>query len=190
MKVPFYDGIEDALRGGVKAIQLREKDLSVRELLEMAGRLRDLTSMYNARLFINDRVDVALSVGADGVHLGGRSMPAYAARKAGGRRLLIGVSTHTLSEAFQAEREGADFITYGPLYDTPSKRIFGPPVGLGSLDDFNGKVGIPLFGLGGIKADRVKDVIGAGAWGVALVSAILSSDNIEGETKRFMRLIS
>ncbi len=111
--------VEEALKGGVKALQLREKDLGTRELLDMAYRMRELTGKYRAKLFINDRVDIALSVEADGVHLGQKSIPAYAVRKIVKDKFMIGVSAHSIEEAKQAEKEGADFITLGPVYKTP-----------------------------------------------------------------------
>ncbi len=186
MKSPFYEGIEDALKGGLQALQLREKDLSVRQLYATACRLREITSRYGARLFVNDRLDVALSVEADGIHLAGTSIPPRAVHKVTGGKMIIGVSTHTLEEAIEAEREGADFITFGPVYKTPSKKKYGPPVGIEKLKEVAEKVSIPVFGLGGIKIERVQDVLKAGAQGVALISAILSSDNIESESARFI----
>lgn len=186
MKAPFYEGIEDALKGGLQALQLREKDLSVRQLYATASRLREITSRYGARLFVNDRLDVALSVEADGIHLARTSIPPRAVHKVTGGKMLIGVSAHTLEEAIDAEREGADFITFGPVYKTPSKKKYGPPVGVGKLKEVTNRVSIPVFGLGGIKIERVQDVLKAGAQGVALISAILSSDNIERESARFI----
>ncbi len=186
MKAPFYEGIEDALKGGVKAIQLREKDLSVRQLHEKACRLREITFRYGARLFVNDRLDIALSVEADGVHLAGTGIPLQVVRKITGRKMLIGVSTHTLEEAAEAESKGADFITFGPVYETPSKKKYGPPVGIEKLKEVSERVSIPVFGLGGVRIERVPDVLNAGARGVALISAILSSDNIQGEASEFI----
>lgn len=190
MNKPFFAGIEDALVSGIKAVQLREKDIPVRELLRMAFQLRKITSRYNAKLFINDRIDVALMVGADGIHLGRKSIPSRVVRKIVGKEKLIGISTHSLEEAFDAENEGADFITFGSLYNTTSKREFGTPVGIEKLSEVAQKVSIPVFGIGGIKYDRISDVIKSGAWGVALISAILSSENIKNETKKFMKLLS
>ena len=109
----MLEAIEKALQGGVKAVQLREKDLGTRELLALAYRMRALTARHGAKLFINDRVDIAVAVNADGVHLGRTSMPVYAARKASEGRMMIGVSTHSLQEAQQAEADGADFMTWG-----------------------------------------------------------------------------
>jgi len=183
------DAVEDALKAGVKAVQLREKDLPVRELLALAYRMREVTTRYSAMLFINDRVDIALCTEADGVHLGRSGIPVHAARKLAGRRLLIGASTHHLEEALAAEREGADFITFGPLYDTPSKRKYGEPVGLGALHTVSEQISLPVLGIGGITTGRVKEVLNAGARGVALISGILGEADIEGAAKKYLRIV-
>ena len=185
----LYIAMEDALREGVKAVQLREKDLPTRELLEMAHWMRDLTREYGAKLFINDRVDIALAAGADGVHLGQKSMPAHAVRKISGTKLLVGVSTHSIIEAIAAEKEGADFITLGPIYQTPSKLKYGNPIGIDTIKKVKNKVSIPVLAIGGIKPLKVKEVIKTGADGIAVVSAILTARNISGTTKEFMRLL-
>src|SRR5512143_3255944 len=125
--MPLPDAVRLALKGGVRAVQLREKDLPIRELLALALELRMLTGEFGAKLFINDRVDVAVAVEADGVHLGHQSMPPEAVRKIVGRKMLIGVSTHNREEALSAEKNGADFITFGPIFPTPSKMKYGAP---------------------------------------------------------------
>lgn len=181
--------IEDALKAGVKVIQLREKDLPTRELLNMTYMMRDLTEQYNARLFINDRVDIALAVGADGVHLGQNSIPVHAVRKISGNKLLIGVSTHSIDEAIEAEKDGADFITLGPIYRTLSKLKYGKPIGINILKEVRATVSIPIFAIGGIKLDKVEELTEAGADGVALISAILTAKNIKETTEEFMRLL-
>lgn len=185
----FYLAVEDALSGGVKAIQLREKDLTIKELFEIASWMRELTEKYDARLFINDRVDVALAVGADGVHLGQKSIPVHAVRNSFGNKLMIGCSTHGLEEALKAEKEGADFITLGPIYETPSKIIYGKPIGLEVLREVKSHLSIPVFAIGGIKLNKVIDVIKAGADGIALISAIFAEKNIKDTAKEFMRLL-
>ena len=185
----LFAAVEEALEGGVKAVQLREKDLETRSLLRMAYSLRELTSGYGAKLFINDRVDIALAVDADGVHLGGESMPAFAARKAAGEALLIGVSAHSIGEAKEAEEEGADFVTLGPIFETPSKIKYGHPLGPGLLSEVSGKISIPVFAVGGIKKERVGSVLESGAAGIALISAILGSEDIRLNTEEFMRLL-
>ncbi len=190
LSTPFFDGIEEALKGGIRAIQLREKDLSVRELLVLAAGLRELTSRYDARLFINDRVDVAMVVEADGVHLGAGGMPVDSVRRLTGGDMLIGVSTHSLGDAEAAEREGADFITFGPVYETPSKMKYGPPQGTEKLQEVAGNIRIPVFAIGGIKRENISEVRDAGARGIALISGILASDSINKETEEYVRSMS
>lgn len=185
----LFTAVEEALKGGVKAMQLREKDLSIRELLDMAYKFRELTNRYGAKLFVNDRVDVAVAVDADGVHLGNTSMPAHAAKKAAGGRLLVGVSTHTIEEALFAEKDGADFITFGPVYPTPSKLKYGEPVGTDILKQACSVSTIPVFGIGGIKTENIKTVFGSGASGVAVISAIFGSEDIKNSAETFMRYL-
>jgi thiamine-phosphate pyrophosphorylase len=185
----FYGAIEQALAGGVKALQLREKDLATRELLNMAYRVRELTGRYGARLFVNDRVDIALAVKADGVHLGSSSLPAEAARRIAGEKFLIGVSTHGIEEAEAAEREGADFITVGPVYETPSKMKYGKPLGPEVLKKVKEKTSVPIFAIGGVKQERIGEILGSGAYGIALISAVLAAREIKSTTETFMRLL-
>ena len=170
-------------------MQLREKDLGTRDLLDMAYKVRDLTKMYKAEFFINDRVDIALAVEADGVHLGRESIPASAVRKTFQNELKIAVSTHTLDEALEAERVGADFITLGPVYHTPSKIKYGEPVGIETLRNIKAKISIPVFAIGGMKLDNVAEVKEAGAYGVALISAILTAEHVKETTEEFLRLL-
>lgn len=179
--------VEESLKGGLKAVQLREKDLGIRELLGMAYSLRELTGRYGAALFINDRVDVAVAVEADGVHLGQESIPAYAARKASKGGLIVGVSAHSLTEALEAEKDGADFITLGPIFHTPSKAACGEPLGLDALKNVCAAVSLPVFAIGGVKSENLKEVRICGAKGVAIISAILCSDNIKQTTENFLR---
>jgi len=181
------EAVTEALEGGLKALQLREKELETRGLLDLALRLRALTAAHGARLFINDRVDVALAAQADGVHLATTSMPVEAVRRVAGHRLMIGVSTHNMDEALRAESGGADFITFGPVFDTPSKKPFGPPVGQGALKAVAGALSIPVFALGGVRLDRVRGLRGQGAAGVALITDILAAPNITERTRAFLR---
>ncbi len=178
-KGPLPEAVRLALEGGVRAVQLREKDLPVRELLALAQELRVVTSEFGAKLFINDRVDVAVAVNADGVHLGRESMPAGAVRKIVGDDMLIGVSCHSVEDAWEAETHGADFVTFGPVYPTPSKLQYGRPVGLETLGRAAKKVQIPVFGLGGINPANALRVMLSGAYGIALITAILAADDIK-----------
>ncbi|OGW40534.1 MAG: thiamine-phosphate diphosphorylase [Nitrospirae bacterium GWD2_57_9] len=177
-KLPLPEAVRLALQGGVRAIQLREKDLPVRELLELARKLRELTLDFGAKLFINDRVDVAIAVDADGVHLGHQSMPPEPVRRILGKGKLIGVSTHNIVEAKEAEAGGADFITFGPVFFTPSKANFGAAVGLEYLKIAKNRINIPIFGLGGIKSGNLREVFRFGADGVSLISAIFGAQDI------------
>ena len=181
--------VRKALQGGVRAVQLREKDLGVREVLRLGYRLREVTKRYNTRLFINDRFDIALAVEADGVHLTSGGIPVDAVRRTVGSKLMIGVSTHSLNEARAAERSGADFVSFGPVYRTPSKMRYGRPVGLTSLEEVCCKVSIPVFAIGGIKINRVPSVISRGAAGVALISGILGEEDVKGGAYKFVSAV-
>ena len=178
-KKPLVDAVRLALEGGVRAVQLREKDLPVRELLALAKDMRQLTSEYRAKLFINDRADVALAAGADGVHVGGMSIPIAAVRRIVGNEMLIGASTHSLNEAKTAQDEGADFITFGPIFETESKKKYGAPVGLCELKKLNNNTSMPVFGLGGVKCGNLIRVLGCGAHGISMISAILAADDVK-----------
>ena len=177
--------IEAALRGGVNAVQLREKDLSTDELLPLAQELRTLTRQHGARLLINDHVDVALAVDADGVHLGGHSQATEVVRSRIGRKMLIGVSTHNSGEIQTACEQGADFVTFGPVYATPSKAVYGAPQGLSALAEACNNSTLPVFALGGITSARAAAVRAAGAHGIALISAIITSSSPVSAAKAF-----
>lgn len=166
--------IEEALNGGIKAVQLREKDLLARELFFMAEEVSKLCQSYSAALFINDRIDVALAVDAAGVQLGSTSVDIATARRLIGTKKLIGFSSHTLNESRQAEELGADFVLFGPIYFTPSKASYGAPQGLKLLRHIVENVSVPVYAIGGIKAENVAAVKHIGVFGVALISGIVS----------------
>ena len=173
-KLPLTSVIREALRGGVRAVQLREKDLSSRELYDLAKKIRKITREKKALFFINDRIDIALAAGADGVHLGWQSVPADEARKLTGNKFIIGVSTHSLKEALRAQKEGADYITFGPVYQTPSKEGLVDFKGPGAVKRVREKINIPLIAIGGIKEVNARDVVLMGADGIAVISAIMA----------------
>jgi thiamine-phosphate pyrophosphorylase len=181
--------VEAALQGGARAFQLREKDLPPRELYPLALEMRQLTQTYGARLLINDRVDVALAVDADGVHLTTTSLPANIARRVLGPERLIGVSTHTLAEAQAAAEEGADFLVFGPVFFTPSKAPYGQPVGLDALRAARAAVNIPILAIGGIKKANLDQVLAAGADGIAVISAIISADDPTAASQELLRTL-
>lgn len=175
--------VAGALDGGIRAVQLREKDLPAKELYRLAGRMRELTARYGARLLVNDRVDVAQAVGADGVHLGGSSIPASVARSLLGERGLIGCSTHGMGELREAANQGADFVTFGPVYATPSKAAYGPPVGVFALAEACRATPIPVFALGGVRRENAAEVIDAGAFGIALISEVVAAADPRGAAR-------
>ena len=173
---PMVTIVREAVAGGVTCVQLREKSCETREFLEAARALRAATRELGVPLIINDRVDIALAVGADGVHLGQRDMPLPVARKLGPPGWQIGVSAESVEDAVRAEREGADYIGVSPVFATPTKADHAPPLGLAGLQTVRAAVKIPLVAIGGIHAGNVQDVIRAGADGVAVVSAILAAE--------------
>jgi thiamine-phosphate pyrophosphorylase len=161
--------IADAARAGVDMIQLRERDLPTRDLIALAASAAEAVAGTGARLFVNDRLDVALAAGAAGVHLTTRSIPPRAVRACVGDRLGIGVSTHGLGGVLEAEAGGADFVVCGPLFDTPSKRAFGPPMGPAAFAAVAAAASIPVLALGGVGRSNAAAAIRAGAAGVAAI---------------------
>jgi thiamine-phosphate pyrophosphorylase len=175
-----------ALTGGVNAVQLREKDLPGGELLRLAESVKAVCARNGARLFINDRVDIALAVDADGVQLGAASMPIAAARGLLGNDRLIGASVHSLKEAQDAERDGADFVLFGPVFFTPSKAAYGEPQGLLRLQEIVEKISLPVYAIGGINAENAPAVRKAGAHGVALISAVMSAADPAASARKIL----
>jgi thiamine-phosphate diphosphorylase len=163
--------VEDALEGGVDAVQLRLKSASARELFPLAKIMREIAARVGAALYVNDRADVALAAGAAGVHLAGHSLPVAAARAVLKPPFQIGVSCHSVADAIQAEAEGADYVYLGTIFPSPSKPD-APPLGLDELNRARREIGIPVIAIGGITAENVGAVLSAGADGVAVISAI------------------
>jgi thiamine-phosphate pyrophosphorylase len=167
--------VAGALRAGVRAIQLREKDLPADGLYRLARRLLTLTRGAGAALLVNDRADVALAAGADGVQLTRKSLPPAEAKRLLGPARLVGVSCHSVADVVEAADGGADFAVLGPLYATPSKAAYGTPLSPSVLREARAACSIPLIAIGGIAAATVPDVMAAGADGVAVVSAIMAA---------------
>jgi len=186
---PLGAVVRDALSGGVRAVQLREKDLNGREMFRLATELRGITHEYGARLIINDRPDIALAAEADGVHLGSTSLPVSAVRRILGPEHLIGYSAHAVLEARQAEADGADFVTFGPVYRTPSKAAYGPPLGLEQLAEAANRLTIPVFALGGVKNTSIAELLTSGAAGIALISAIIASDDPQAAAANLLKAL-
>ncbi len=183
---PLVPLLRQALRAGVRAVQLRERDLETRPLLALAEDILRLTREHGALLFINDRVDLVMALGADGVHLRANSLPVVVTRRLLGPGRMIGVSAHSTEEVVRAESEGADFAVLGPVYETTSKLVYGPPIGLHPIEEASRRCRIPVFAIGGITASRVGEVRRAGACGVAVISSILSAGSVESATHQLL----
>jgi thiamine-phosphate pyrophosphorylase len=181
--------LEQALDGGVKAVQLREKDLGGRELFELAEKSRRLCDRYKASLLINDRVDVALAIDAAGVQLGKTSLPVSTVRSLLGSQKFIGASVHSLEEARRAASDRADFILFGPVYFTRSKAAFGAPQGLAALKKIVENIALPVYAIGGINSENAIAVRSVGVRGVALISAIISAESPKHVAETMVRLV-
>jgi thiamine-phosphate pyrophosphorylase len=167
--------IDEAVKGGIRAVQLREKDLEGGELFDLAEKVAALCRHHRAALLINDRVDVALAVDATGVQLGKRSLPIAAARALLGDDKWIGASIHSVTEVEAAEKDGADFLLFGPVYFTPSKAVYGAPQGVGALKEIVALSRLPVYAIGGVTAQNIRELLDAGARGIAGISSIVSA---------------
>lgn len=174
------------LTGGARILQLRGKGLSSGELLKEAREISTLTKKAGALFIVNDRADIALLSNADGVHLGQDDMPIAEARKILGREKLIGISTHNIEQALKAEQEGADYIGFGPIFETKTKEDAEEAKGLQALREIKINVKIPVAAIGGINLENLKEVMDTGADGAAVISAIVKTDDIEGATRKFV----
>ena len=171
---PLTEVVRHALDGGVRSIQLREKDLSSAELYRLAAEMRLLTAAYGARLIINDRIDIALAVGADGVQTGISGLPVAEIRRMQTSCMII-YSAHATDEALRAQADGADLVTFGPVYFTPAKAAYGKPCGVTMLADASSSLKIPVIALGGISEANISDALSAGTQGIAVISAIMAA---------------
>ena len=169
--------ISAAVHGGATVVQLREKDCSTRDFIEQALSIKEFLKDRGVPLIINDRVDVAQAVKADGVHLGQTDMPLGLAKKVLGDSMIIGISAESLEDAVEAEKGGADYLGVSPIYATPTKTDTAPPLGLEGLREIRKAVSIPLVCIGGLNRDNAAEVIRNGADGVAVVSAIVAADD-------------
>jgi thiamine-phosphate diphosphorylase len=177
--------LRELLQGGIKLLQLRAKVMPAADFLQVARFTRGLTRSYNCNLIVNDRVDIALACEADGVHLGQEDLPLHAARKLVADK-LIGVSTHEVEQARQAERDGADYIGFGPMFGTTTKETGYNARGIAMLRQVREAVRIPIVAIGGITEGNVNEVWQAGADSAAIISDILGADDIVTKTKRIL----
>ena len=179
--------VESALRGGTTVIQLREKDCSSREFYELGLRVKKITERYNAPLIINDRVDIALAVGAAGVHVGQGDLPCKVVREIVGPDMIVGVSAATLDEAVQAEEDGADYLGVGAMYATATKTDTRP-VSMEELLKIRAAVKIPIVVIGGINKQTLGNFKGTGVDGLAVVSAIVAQPGPEAAARELLRM--
>lgn len=186
---PTLELVRQALAGGATAIQLREKDMPAREMVELGREIRTLTRAAGAAFIVNDRLDVALAVDADGLHIGQEDLPARVARKLLGPGKILGVSTGTVLEARQAVADGADYLGVGSIFATKSKGDAGEPIGLAGLKAIRAAVDVPIVAIGGIDAGNVAEVIAAGADGVAVVSAVIGAPDVAAAARELLSAV-
>ncbi|GAC1360972.1 MAG: thiamine phosphate synthase [Ktedonobacteraceae bacterium] len=177
------DVAEAALAGGATVIQLRDKDASTKTLVEEGLALRKLTRAHNALLIVNDRIDVALAVDADGAHVGQDDMPGEIARKLLGPDRILGISAGNMDEARAAVAVGADYLGVGPIYATRGKADAGEPVGLSLLSEIARRYTTPLVAIGGVTAANTREIIQAGATGMAVITAVVNAEDISAATR-------
>jgi len=180
--------LEAALRGGVRLVQLREKEMSLREIYAIAIEARRMTREAGALLIINDRIDVALAVGADGVHLGQDDLPIEASRELG-PDLIIGASTHSVAEADDAIAQGASYVNIGPIFSTNTKMWADEYLGLDGLREISATVTVPFTVMGGIKRAHIPQLVEAGAETIALVTAVTKAPDPEAATRELLAAI-
>jgi len=176
------DMVAQAVAGGADAVQLREKNLSARDLIALCKELKTICDKTGALFILNDRVDVGIAADADGVHVGQDDVPVRVVRQMIGHAKILGCSTHSVAQAFQAQGDGADYVSCGPLFATPTKPDY-QPVGMELLKQYVQLVRAPFVAIGGIDAANVEQVVRAGAARVATVRAVCGAENIEAAAR-------
>ena len=177
--------IEDSILGGVTLVQLREKNVTSREFYEIAIKVKEVTSRYNVPLIINDRLDIALAIDADGLHIGQKDLPASLARKILGKDKILGVSAATLQEALKAEKDGADYLGVGAVFSTSTKKDTRD-VSYETLSSITASVNIPVVAIGGINENNVTKLKGSNIHGIAVVSCILGKEDVKGAAEKML----
>ncbi len=179
---------EAMVKGGVDLIQLRGKEQSIDELIDLAEELHELTSRSSTPLIVNDRAEIARRVLVEGVHVGQDDDSIELARRKAGRAIVVGKSTHSLEQAHAAQREGADYIGFGPIFATPTKPDYAP-IGLSDIKRVHEEMSLPIFCIGGIKVDNLEEIITAGGQRVAIVSGLLKAPDIAAYAREMKRML-
>ncbi|RYL88960.1 thiamine phosphate synthase [Sporolactobacillus sp. THM7-4] len=182
----YFHQIDEALRGGITLLQLREKKASSKRLFEIAGQLKTMADLYQVPLIINDRVDIALAMNAAGVHVGQDDLPAGTVRGLIGKEKILGVSASTVEEAVRAEKDGADYLGVGAMFPTKSKSD-ATSTSLETLEAIRRAVHIPIVAIGGITEANVDTLYSSGINGIAVISAILSQKDVLASTKQLRK---
>ncbi|MEK4564580.1 thiamine phosphate synthase [Alkalihalobacillus sp. FSL R5-0424] len=185
----LVDVMEQAILGGVDIIQLRDKKSSKLEVLKKAKKLRELTKKYDVPFIVNDHIDVALAVEADGIHVGQDDLPLADVRKIVGPDMIIGISTHQLEDAKQAEEGGADYIGVGPIFPTNSKEDVVDPVTTSYIQQIEADIKIPYVAIGGIKRHNLKEVMAAGAKRVCMITEIVAADDVRARCEEIISIM-
>lgn len=180
---PLKKAVEEAILGGATLVQIREKTASSREFYKIALEVKEITQYYKIPIIINDRIDIAQAVDADGVHLGQSDIPLNTARKILGKNKIIGISVGNIKEAIDAEQGCADYLGIGSIFNTGTKKDIDAPIGINGLSKIYKNIHIPAVAIGGINQDNFKDVLSTGIDGIAVVSAILGNKDITSAAK-------
>ncbi|EJP6473861.1 thiamine phosphate synthase [Clostridium botulinum] len=171
--------VKDAILGGVTTVQVREKNVSTREFYNVSKEVKEVTDYYKVPIIINDRLDIAQAIDADGVHLGQKDIPLNIARKILGENKIIGISVGNVEEALEAENNGADYLGIGTIFPTGSKKDVDAIIGIDGLSQVKNSISIPSVAIGGINKTNFKDVLKTGIEGISVISAILDEDNVK-----------
>jgi thiamine-phosphate pyrophosphorylase len=180
---------EQAVFGGADVIQLRDKDMTARELFITACEIREITSNSGTIFIVNDRIDIAIASGADGVHLGQDDLPLYFARKMAPVNFIIGISVRSIAEAISAAADGADYVAVSPVFGTGTKQDAGPGHGTALISSIRKNISIPVIGIGGIQKENLREVILSGADGVAVISAVVNAEDISNAARELKSMV-
>ncbi|NMM61972.1 thiamine phosphate synthase [Clostridium sp. P21] len=178
--------VEEAILGGVTLVQVREKNVSTREFYNIALEVKEVTKYYKVPIIINDRIDIAQAIDAEGVHLGQSDMPIKFARKILGKEKIIGISSGNIKEAIDAEKDGADYLGIGTVFYTGTKKDIKTPIGIEGLKEVCNSIKIPSVAIGGVNETNFKEVLDAGVNGISVISAILGKDDIKQAAKNLI----